>query len=316
MAETYKPPSNVQTQAKKPIEWKNKYKDEVKGGTQVGWTRANQLAKGENLSFDTVKRMHSFFSRHKGNEKISPEHKDTPWKDAGHVAWLLWGGDAGKEWAEKIVNSAKKEEAFLSEFNHSTTLEFFNDRKKTYVIFNGETLSLGQFLTLAKSDDNAFKALAVVKHKMKKVGFKGNLIQFIKIYLGKNNHDYDVFIRNGLPGDKPFVQFDNKELEDPDWAMLGENTMNFLESNLNAEEWLEEWEDSEEEIDEASKDALKKHDKGYYADGTKKKAGRTKDGKIIKKRKVRATPKKKSTSSDKKHNAKLAKQRDKKRGNS
>jgi len=33
---------------------------------------------------------------------IKPENRDTPWKQKGYVAWLLWGGDPGKKWAEKV----------------------------------------------------------------------------------------------------------------------------------------------------------------------------------------------------------------------
>ena len=52
--------------------------------------------------------MASFFARHKGNEKVDPKYKDEPWRDAGHVAWLLWGGDAGAEWSRRIMDSMKK----------------------------------------------------------------------------------------------------------------------------------------------------------------------------------------------------------------
>jgi hypothetical protein len=101
---TYKPPAGAKAAAKKALKWKEQHGDEVKAMTQTGWTRANQLASGESLSYDTVKRMHSFFSRHSGNEKISAENKDTPWKDNGYVSFLGWGGSEGKSWAEKIIN--------------------------------------------------------------------------------------------------------------------------------------------------------------------------------------------------------------------
>lgn len=78
----------------------------------------------------------------------------------------------------------------------------------------------------------------------------------------------------------------------------------FFDSELDAEDY----------IDEASKQALKKHDRGYYASGERKRPGYDKEGKKIKKRKKHATPKHKSTSSEKRHKAKLAKKRDKKRG--
>lgn len=102
-AETYVAPKAAQAAAKKVLAWRDKYGDEVKAMTQTGWTRANQLAKGENLSYDTVKRMANF-ERHRKNSKIDPKHKDEPWKDNGYVAWLGWGGDAGIAWARKIVD--------------------------------------------------------------------------------------------------------------------------------------------------------------------------------------------------------------------
>jgi len=97
----FKPPAGAVNAAKKAIEWKDKYGDEVTAMTQTGWVRARQLANGDELSLDIVKRM-AGFNRHRKNSKISPENKDTPWKDNGHVAWLGWGGDAGIDWAMKI----------------------------------------------------------------------------------------------------------------------------------------------------------------------------------------------------------------------
>jgi len=92
-------PSAAKKNAQMAIDWKEKYgRDEVKAGTAVGWARAHQLANGENISSDTVKRMASF-NRHRKNATISPEFKDTPWLDRGFVSWLIWGGDEGVDWA-------------------------------------------------------------------------------------------------------------------------------------------------------------------------------------------------------------------------
>ena len=41
----------------------------------------------------------SAFNRHRKNSSIKPELKETPWKDRGYVAWLIWGGDEGVDWA-------------------------------------------------------------------------------------------------------------------------------------------------------------------------------------------------------------------------
>ena len=92
-------PAAAKKNAQMAIDWKEKYgRDEVPAGTPVGWARAHQLAKGEKISADTVKRM-SAFNRHRKNSSIAPEHKDEPWKDNGYVAWLIWGGDEGVDWA-------------------------------------------------------------------------------------------------------------------------------------------------------------------------------------------------------------------------
>ena len=97
-------PKAASANAKKAIEWKEKYgRDEVTAGTPVGWQRAHQLAKGEAVSRDVVGRM-AAFNRHRKNSSISAEHKDTPWKDNGHVAWLIWGGDEGVDWAIKKMD--------------------------------------------------------------------------------------------------------------------------------------------------------------------------------------------------------------------
>lgn len=108
--EKFKPPAGAKAEAKQAIEWKEKYGDEVNGGTRIGWIRARQLADGDELSLDIVKRMHSFFSRHQKNKAVAPEHRDEPWCDAGLVAWKIWGGDAGATWAKEIVDRIKKKE--------------------------------------------------------------------------------------------------------------------------------------------------------------------------------------------------------------
>lgn len=94
-------PAAAKKNAKKALDWRDEHgRDEVDAGTAVGWTRANQLAKGEKISADTVKRMASF-NRHRKNSSIKPELKATPWKDKGYVSWLIWGGDEGVDWAMK-----------------------------------------------------------------------------------------------------------------------------------------------------------------------------------------------------------------------
>ena len=101
-------PESAKNNAKKVLKWRDKYGDEVKGMTRVGWTRANQLAKGEALSRSTIARM-SAFQRHKKNAEVSAEFKATPWKDKGYVAWLGWGGTSGINWAAKKLQTIDKQ---------------------------------------------------------------------------------------------------------------------------------------------------------------------------------------------------------------
>lgn len=94
----FKPPKAAQRNAQRALDYREKHGDEVKAGTRVGWTRANQLARGDEVSLDILKRM-AQFNRHRKNSTISDKNKDEPWKDNGYVAWLLWGGDEGVDWA-------------------------------------------------------------------------------------------------------------------------------------------------------------------------------------------------------------------------
>jgi len=100
-------PQSASNNAKRMIEWRDKYgRDEVKGGTAVGWQRASSLSKREKISAETVGRM-AAFNRHKKNATVDPKYKDTPWKDNGYVAWNLWGGTSGVNWAIKKMESIR-----------------------------------------------------------------------------------------------------------------------------------------------------------------------------------------------------------------
>ena len=92
-----RPTAGMAAEAVKGLEWRKEF---GRGGTQVGATRANQLKNRENLSPETVRRMHSFFSRHEVDKKAEgfrPGEKGYP--SNGRIAWALWGGDAGQTWA-------------------------------------------------------------------------------------------------------------------------------------------------------------------------------------------------------------------------
>ena len=57
-------PQSATNNAKRAIEWKEK--NGTTCGTRVGWTRAGQLARRENITRETIARMASF-KRHQQN---------------------------------------------------------------------------------------------------------------------------------------------------------------------------------------------------------------------------------------------------------
>ncbi len=88
----------------------NLRKEYGRGGTQVGVARANQLKSKERLSPRTVRRMHSYFSRHEVDKRAEGFRRgEAGWPSAGLVAWLLWGGDEGQSWAARKVKELDKE---------------------------------------------------------------------------------------------------------------------------------------------------------------------------------------------------------------
>lgn len=77
-----------------------------RGGTEVGVARARDLSNRKTLSPSTVRRMHSYFARHEVDKQGEGWGEDS----AGYIAWLLWGGDAGRAWAKRKVDALNKAE--------------------------------------------------------------------------------------------------------------------------------------------------------------------------------------------------------------
>ena len=103
------PPKAVRSAARRALDWIAEGKA-GSGFTSVGRRRAEQLASGEAVSLETLKRMKSFFSRHEVDKNalgFSQGEKGFP--SPGRVAWDAWGGDAGFAWAESMVARAERE---------------------------------------------------------------------------------------------------------------------------------------------------------------------------------------------------------------
>jgi hypothetical protein len=92
--------SAIRSNAKKALAWAEEH-GWGSCGTAVGKQRANQLAKGEPISVDTIKRMYSFLSRHEGDLVSSTSYAE----GCGKLMYDAWGGKAGLRWSR---NKLKK----------------------------------------------------------------------------------------------------------------------------------------------------------------------------------------------------------------
>ncbi|MCH1865482.1 hypothetical protein [Nocardioides sp. CFH 31398] len=102
MADGHRPPKGVQENGQRAVKWIEDGKA-GKGFTETGEKRAHQLANGEALSDDEVKKMQAYFKRHSVDKdakgfKSGSEGFPSP----GRVAWDAWGGDEGQRWVDGI----------------------------------------------------------------------------------------------------------------------------------------------------------------------------------------------------------------------
>lgn len=105
-----KPPVTVAAAARRGLELRREY---GRGGTAVGVARARDLSNRKELSVGTARRMVAYFERHEVDLKAPAAKRGNPgYPSAGYIAWLLWGGDAGRTWARKIMRQkARVDEA-------------------------------------------------------------------------------------------------------------------------------------------------------------------------------------------------------------
>jgi hypothetical protein len=119
-------PEGVKNAAKKAVDYAEK-NGWGSCGTAVGKTRASQLAKGENISVDTIKRMYSYLSRHKSDLTSSKNYED----GCGKLMYDSWGGEAGLTWAERKLAQLEKESKMS--FGKTHMMFGFDDEKKIVV---------------------------------------------------------------------------------------------------------------------------------------------------------------------------------------
>lgn len=106
-ADTFTPPTGAAAAARAALEARDREPPSNRAMTPTGLARAQQLAKREPVSLETVERMVDFFSRHRGTRPdAEPATGWSKWRQA----WMGWGGVAGARWAYGIAIAQEETE--------------------------------------------------------------------------------------------------------------------------------------------------------------------------------------------------------------
>lgn len=108
----FAPPESVKSKFKKGL----KLYEEGKGGkglvpATITWAR--KLAAGESISPEKARKMSAWHARHAVDKRPGWDKagEETP----GYVANLLWGGEPGREWADRLVKAMEKKDSEMKE---------------------------------------------------------------------------------------------------------------------------------------------------------------------------------------------------------
>jgi hypothetical protein len=223
-------------------------------GTGVGKQRANQLAKGEPISVDTVKRMYSYLSRHKVDLQSSTSYE----KGCGKLMYDAWGGAAGLTWSERKLGQLEKEKMSFAQSHMTFALD---DEKKMiigaamvpnkmiiryddlgnpyYVYFSKESIKkmAGKFMKEQRTDQ------ASIEHDGKKLGKEKVFIT--ESWVSEDPiHDKSYKYGFNLPSGTWYVQM--KINDDKVWKMIKEKSLNgFSVEGLFAEKSMFSKEDKQ-----------------------------------------------------------------------
>ena len=100
---TWRPPAEVARAARRGLELRAEQPPSNRAGTPVGLARASQLANRRPVSLETLRRMRAYFARHAVDKEGEGWGRDS----RGYQAWLMWGGDPGRAWANRILRDVE-----------------------------------------------------------------------------------------------------------------------------------------------------------------------------------------------------------------
>ncbi len=93
----FRVPLDVRREAAKGLAWRSSL---GRGGTEVGIATARWMVSGRPMPAWKVRHVSKYFPRHAWERRLWWKGKEP---SNGRIAWALWGGDAGRRWALRIV---------------------------------------------------------------------------------------------------------------------------------------------------------------------------------------------------------------------
>lgn len=153
MAINKTPPQSASNNAQRGLELREKYNrgglsssEAREQGLRSGVDSAKKIASGDALSDDLIKAM-ARFNRFRGDYKPDERESDGG-QTAGTIAWLLWGGTAGVDWALKkskeIDEAEKSDDQKSTEEPKDVKKPSLNTDKKQYKSFSFETKNINE----------------------------------------------------------------------------------------------------------------------------------------------------------------------------
>jgi HK97 family phage prohead protease len=106
--DSYPPTEGMIEEAQRGLDWRNEY---GRGGTEIGIARARDIVNEKNLPIDTWRRIKAYFDRHQSDREAegwSPGENGYP--SNGRIAWALWGGDAGWNRSQSIMEDVSNDQ--------------------------------------------------------------------------------------------------------------------------------------------------------------------------------------------------------------
>lgn len=196
-------------------------------GTQVGKVRASQLANGEPISVDTLKRMYSYLSRHKVDLESSTDYET----GCGKLMYDSWGGEAGLAWAERKLKQLENEKMTFAVANEDKMIivgaamipnkmihRYDSFGNKYYVYFSKESIKkmANRFLKQKRTDETS------IEHNGIKLG--SDKVYITESWISEDpEKDKSSIYGFNLPAGTWFVQM---KVDDPKvWELVKQNSL-------------------------------------------------------------------------------------------